>query len=109
MAWERAGLITSQEQYSFEALSQMRKLRDLQATARISAKSIRASVDAMQRVRGHGLQARPSGAVLPMEEPAAGSARQLHIHHQAAAAAVGLVVRHGGRTVTTVTTMVAKT
>jgi tetratricopeptide (TPR) repeat protein len=30
----------------------MRTLRDLQATARISAKSIRASVDAMQRVAG---------------------------------------------------------
>jgi tetratricopeptide (TPR) repeat protein len=52
LAWERAGLITSSEHYSFEALSQLRKLRDLQATTRISAKSIRASVDAMQRVAG---------------------------------------------------------
>ena len=52
LAWERAGLITSSEDYSFEALSQLRKLRDLQATTRISAKSIRASVDAMQRVAG---------------------------------------------------------
>jgi tetratricopeptide (TPR) repeat protein len=52
LAWERAGLITSGEHYSFEALSQLRKLRDLQATTRISAKSIRASVDAMQRVAG---------------------------------------------------------
>jgi tetratricopeptide (TPR) repeat protein len=52
LAWERAGLIINQEDYSFEALSQLRKLRDLQATARISAKSIRASVDAMQRVAG---------------------------------------------------------
>jgi tetratricopeptide (TPR) repeat protein len=52
LAWERAGLITSTEHYSFEALSQLRKLRDLQATTRISAKSIRASVDAMQRVAG---------------------------------------------------------
>jgi tetratricopeptide (TPR) repeat protein len=51
-AWERAGLITSSEQYSFEALSQLRKLRDLQASTRISAKSIRASVAAMQRVAG---------------------------------------------------------
>jgi tetratricopeptide (TPR) repeat protein len=51
-AWERAGLITSSDHYSFEALSQLRKLRDLQATTRISAKSIRASVDAMQRVAG---------------------------------------------------------
>jgi tetratricopeptide (TPR) repeat protein len=52
LAWERAGLITSSDHYSFAALSQLRKLRDLQATARISAKSIRASVDAMQRVAG---------------------------------------------------------
>jgi tetratricopeptide (TPR) repeat protein len=51
-AWERAGLITSSEHYSFGALSQLRKLRDLQATTRISAKSIRASVAAMQRVAG---------------------------------------------------------
>jgi tetratricopeptide (TPR) repeat protein len=52
LAWERAGLITSTEHYSFETLGQLRKLRDLQAAARISAKSIRASVDAMQRVAG---------------------------------------------------------
>jgi tetratricopeptide (TPR) repeat protein len=52
LAWERAGLITSSENYSFETLSQLRKLRDLQANTRISAKSIRASVDAMQRVAG---------------------------------------------------------
>ena len=51
-AWERAGLIPSSEHYSFEALSQLRKLRDLQAATRISARSIRASVDAMQRVAG---------------------------------------------------------
>jgi tetratricopeptide (TPR) repeat protein len=51
-AWERAGLITSSENYSFEALSQLRKLRELQANKRISAKSIRASIDAMQRVAG---------------------------------------------------------
>ena len=50
-AWERAGLIPPLEQYSFEHLSQLRALRDLCAT-RISAKSIRASVDAMQRVAG---------------------------------------------------------
>lgn len=52
VAWERAGLISPNEEYSFEALSQLRKLRELQATTRISAKSIRASVDAMQRVAG---------------------------------------------------------
>jgi tetratricopeptide (TPR) repeat protein len=52
LAWERAGLISPSEHYSFEALGQLRKLRDLQATTRISAKNIRASVDAMQRVAG---------------------------------------------------------
>jgi tetratricopeptide (TPR) repeat protein len=51
-AWERAGLISPSEHYSFEALGRLRTLRDLQATKRISAKSIRASVDAMQRVAG---------------------------------------------------------
>ena len=52
MAWERAGLISPNEHYSFESLSQLRTLRDLQGNARISARSIRASVDAMQRVAG---------------------------------------------------------
>jgi tetratricopeptide (TPR) repeat protein len=52
MAWERAGLISPCENYSFEDLSRLRMLRDLQAATRISAKSIRASVDAMQRVAG---------------------------------------------------------
>jgi tetratricopeptide (TPR) repeat protein len=52
LAWERAGLIAFSEDYSFEALGQLRKLRDLQANRRISAKSIRASMDAMQRVAG---------------------------------------------------------
>ena len=51
VAWERAGLIASLQEYSFENLVQLRKLRDLRAT-RISSKSIRASVDAMQRVAG---------------------------------------------------------
>ncbi|MGA8939370.1 MAG: tetratricopeptide repeat protein [Acidobacteriaceae bacterium] len=50
-AWERAGLIVSSEIYSFDELVQLRKLRDLAAT-RISVKSIRQSVDAMQRVSG---------------------------------------------------------
>ena len=49
--WERAGLISPTEQYGFEQLSRLRTLRDLHAT-RISAKSIRASLDAMQRVVG---------------------------------------------------------
>ncbi|HEY6374591.1 MAG TPA: tetratricopeptide repeat protein [Edaphobacter sp.] len=51
-AWERAGLISPIEQYSFEELGQLRTLRDLQARTRFSARSIRASVDAMQRVAG---------------------------------------------------------
>ncbi|WP_353073249.1 tetratricopeptide repeat protein [Tunturiibacter gelidoferens] len=51
-AWERAGLISPREDYSFEALGQLRRLRDLQATTKISAKNIRASVDAMQRLGG---------------------------------------------------------
>jgi tetratricopeptide (TPR) repeat protein len=45
-------LISPGEDYSFEALGRLRTLRDLQATTRISAKSIRASVDAMQRISG---------------------------------------------------------
>src|SRR6185437_11356489 len=52
VAWERAGLISPNEHYTFEELGQLRTLRDLQATTRISAKSIRASVDAMQRTAG---------------------------------------------------------
>jgi tetratricopeptide (TPR) repeat protein len=51
-AWERAGLISPNEQYSFEELGQLRTLRDLQSTTRISVKSIRVAVDAMQRVAG---------------------------------------------------------
>jgi tetratricopeptide (TPR) repeat protein len=51
VAWERAGLITSSEDYSFEELGRLRTLRDLRAT-RISSRSIRRSIDAMQRVAG---------------------------------------------------------
>lgn len=51
VAWERAGLIASSEHYTFDGLVQLRKLRDLAAT-RISVKSIRRSVDAMQKVSG---------------------------------------------------------
>ena len=51
-AWERAGLIAASEDYSFEELGRLRMLRDLQAAKRISVRSIRASVDAMQRVAG---------------------------------------------------------
>jgi tetratricopeptide (TPR) repeat protein len=50
-AWERAGLVSASEEYSFDELVRLRKLRDLAAT-RISVKSIRRSVDAMQKVSG---------------------------------------------------------
>ncbi len=49
--WERVGLIPAREAYSFDDLGQLRTLRDLRAR-RISAKSIRASLEAMQRVSG---------------------------------------------------------
>lgn len=49
--WERAGLIAPSEMYAFDALSQLRKLRDL-ASTRISVKSIRRSVQAMRQVAG---------------------------------------------------------
>jgi tetratricopeptide (TPR) repeat protein len=52
LAWERAGLILPSEHYTFQSLGQLRKLRDLQANTRISAKNIRASMDAMQRLAG---------------------------------------------------------
>lgn len=50
-AWERAGLVASAENYGFEDLVQLRKLRDLRAT-RLSAASIRAGVRAMRAVSG---------------------------------------------------------
>ena len=55
--WERAGLISPHEQYTFEELGQLRTLRDLQSNAakahmRVTAGSIRASVEAMQRAAG---------------------------------------------------------
>ena len=50
-AWERAGLLSFSDSYSFQDLVQLRKLRDLRAT-RLSAASIRAGVNAMQAVSG---------------------------------------------------------
>jgi len=52
-AWERAGLFRAPENdtYTFEHLSQLRALREMHAR-RVSARSIRASFDAMQRVSG---------------------------------------------------------
>ena len=52
-AWEQAGLIPANENYSFEDLAQLRTLRALRAT-RISAKNIRESVEAMRKAAGMG-------------------------------------------------------
>jgi tetratricopeptide (TPR) repeat protein len=52
-AWEQAGLIPANQDYSFEDLAQLRTLRTLRAT-RITAKSIRESVEAMRRAAGMG-------------------------------------------------------
>jgi tetratricopeptide (TPR) repeat protein len=54
LAWERAGLIPTLgegEVYTFEHLSQLRTLREMRHK-RISARSIRRQVDAMQKVAG---------------------------------------------------------
>ena len=51
-AWERAELISPIEQYSFAEMGHLRKLRELQSAKRLSARNIRASVEAMQRVSG---------------------------------------------------------
>ncbi len=51
VSWEKAGLIATNENYSFDELVQLRKLRDLAAT-RISVKNITRSVAAMQKVSG---------------------------------------------------------
>ena len=51
-AWERVGLVVASDDYSFEELGSLRKLRDLQGSSRISSGRIRASVEAMKRVAG---------------------------------------------------------
>ncbi len=51
LGWERAKLIPSQPEYSFRDLAQLRTLRELQHL-RMSPRSIRASVEAMQAVSG---------------------------------------------------------
>lgn len=56
--WERAGLITAREVYSFQDLVQLRTLRSLRAED-VSAASIRHSIVAMQAV---------SGMMNPLEE-----------------------------------------
>ncbi|HEX4005572.1 MAG TPA: tetratricopeptide repeat protein [Acidobacteriaceae bacterium] len=50
-AWEKVGLIAAAQDYGFQDLVQLRKLRDLRAM-RISASSICASVHAMRAVSG---------------------------------------------------------
>ena len=52
-AWEQAGLVPTSEDYSFEDLAQLRALRTLRAQ-RITAKSIRTSVEAMRKAAGMG-------------------------------------------------------
>ena len=51
LGWERAGLIPAQEQYGFPEMAQLRTLRALQHM-RMSPRSIRNSVQAMQAVSG---------------------------------------------------------
>ena len=54
VAWEREGLIPTvgdDEQYSFEHLARLRALREMRSK-RMTARSIRAQVDAMQKVAG---------------------------------------------------------
>lgn len=51
VSWQRAGLMQAEEPYSFADLAHARNLRELQA-ARISSRSIRNSVAAMQKVAG---------------------------------------------------------
>ena len=52
-AWEQAGLIQANTDYSFEDLSQLRTLLKLRST-RMTAKSIRESVEAMRKAAGMG-------------------------------------------------------
>jgi tetratricopeptide (TPR) repeat protein len=61
-SWERSGLITQSEVYSFQDLVQLRKLRDLRAT-RISVPNIRASIQAMRQVSGMANPLLEAGAV----------------------------------------------
>lgn len=62
-AWERAGLISPSDAYSFAEMGRLRKLHELQSAKRLSARSIRACVDAMQRVAGVHNPLRDTSAV----------------------------------------------
>lgn len=61
-SWERSGLISQSETYSFQDLVQLRKLRDLRAT-RLSVANIRASIQAMRHVSGLANPLLEAGAV----------------------------------------------
>jgi len=61
-AWEHAGLIPANEQYSFEDLAQLRTLRALRARAS-SAKSIRESVEGHSAGLRHGQPVHRASAV----------------------------------------------
>ena len=61
-AWERQELVSPSENYTFQDLVQLRKLRDLSAS-RLSAASIRASVQAMRMVSGVANPLLEAGAV----------------------------------------------
>jgi tetratricopeptide (TPR) repeat protein len=50
-AWEKAGLVTVSDQYTFEDLAQLRAVHKLRST-RITARNIRESVDAMRKCVG---------------------------------------------------------
>ena len=50
-AWEKAGLVSAAEQYTFEDLAQLRAVHKLRST-RITARNIRQSVDAMRKAVG---------------------------------------------------------
>lgn len=84
MAWEREGLIPTigdGELYSFEHLSRLRALREMRSK-RMSARSIRSQVDAMQRVAGM---------------------RNALVEHSAVRRGGRLAFRHGGALVDAVT------
>ena len=73
--WERAGLVTAREEYGFRELGELRTLRDLRAR-RISARKIRAALDAMHRSMG-------MRSALREVSPARGGAK-LRFRHQGA-------------------------
>ena len=67
-SWQKAGLVSVSEEFSFEQLVQLRKLRDLTAT-RITVRSIQRSVDAMQKVSGMTNPLLESVAVMTRHRP----------------------------------------